>query len=489
MKLNKLVFALLLAGVSSGAMATNGMNLEGYGPIATGMGGASVAYDNGNAAMMNNPATIGLMSEGMRLDLAVGFLGPDVTASRGAMPAAKSDGDSYLMPAVGWSRKAGNLTYGVGMFAQGGMGTEYGTTSLVSGFQSMKNVPGASGAEARSELGVGRVLFPLAYNVNPELTVGGTLDFVWGGLDLAMPMSGTMFADMMPRSTNFFGAISPTSTMLGTLRGMMGNSLGGACAEGAGNNCITDVNYAHFDFSNGDSFNVRQQTNGSGFAGKLGVVWKASPMVQLGATYHSKTKMSDFEGNGTMTMNVVMEAAGTMNVPVTGKLAIRDFQWPETYALGVAYTPNDKLLFAVDYKRLNWSSVMKDFHMTFTSDASAGNAAFNLANQTFDASLHQNWDDQDIVMLGVAYKTTDKLTLRAGANLSSNPIPNDLVNPLFPAIVENHYSVGFGYVLNPTSDVNFSFVYAPEVTVASAATGMSFDHGQMSWQLLYSKRF
>jgi len=61
------------------AHATNGMNLEGYGPIAAGMGGASMAYDNGAAATMNNPATIGLMEEGDgRLDLALGVLGPDV---------------------------------------------------------------------------------------------------------------------------------------------------------------------------------------------------------------------------------------------------------------------------------------------------------------------------------------------------------------------------------------------------------------------------
>jgi long-chain fatty acid transport protein len=35
------------------AMATNGMLMEGYGPIAAGMGGASMAYDNGTAAMAN----------------------------------------------------------------------------------------------------------------------------------------------------------------------------------------------------------------------------------------------------------------------------------------------------------------------------------------------------------------------------------------------------------------------------------------------------
>jgi long-chain fatty acid transport protein len=33
------------------------MNMEGYGPIACGMGGACMAFDNGTAAVMNNPAT------------------------------------------------------------------------------------------------------------------------------------------------------------------------------------------------------------------------------------------------------------------------------------------------------------------------------------------------------------------------------------------------------------------------------------------------
>ena len=62
--LHQVAFAVLsLLFASTTVHATNGMNLEGYGPIATGMGGASMAYDNGAAAMMNNPATLGLMPE------------------------------------------------------------------------------------------------------------------------------------------------------------------------------------------------------------------------------------------------------------------------------------------------------------------------------------------------------------------------------------------------------------------------------------------
>ncbi len=82
MKLKKIAALLAAAGpmvVAAPAFATNGMNMEGYGPIATGMGGASMAYDNGTAGLINNPATLGLMKSGTtRLDVAIGGLHPDV---------------------------------------------------------------------------------------------------------------------------------------------------------------------------------------------------------------------------------------------------------------------------------------------------------------------------------------------------------------------------------------------------------------------------
>src|SRR3569832_1230035 len=146
MQLNKLAATLAAAGlaVPGLAMATNGMLMEGYGPIATGMGGAAMAYDNGTAAMANNPATLGLMAEGSRIDVMLGFVGPDVKTSMGI---GKSKADAFYMPAFGYAKKMGKLTYGAGIYGQGGMGTEY-----------------ASGDMA--QVSVGRVIIPLAYAVN-----------------------------------------------------------------------------------------------------------------------------------------------------------------------------------------------------------------------------------------------------------------------------------------------------------------------------------
>ena len=150
-----LSFWLVLLVLVPAAFATNGMNLEGYGPVANGMGGASMAFDNGSAALMNNPATLSLMPEGWRLDLALGMLGPDVKAIL-AMPGmestANSSADAFFMPAVGLVRKQCRLVYGFGVFGQGGMGTEYSKTSWLADPSMGTNTALAEGLVNRSEV-------------------------------------------------------------------------------------------------------------------------------------------------------------------------------------------------------------------------------------------------------------------------------------------------------------------------------------------------
>ena len=467
MKNSKRLLALAVSAVITAPMsafATNGMNMEAYGPIAGGMGGASMAYDNGTAAMMNNPATLGLMAEGNRIDVAVGVLGPDVAAQAPAAMGgaeAASGGDSYVMPAIGWAKRKGELTYGVGVFAQGGMGTEYSKSSWMAM---------GTGDDVRSELGVGRLMAPLAFNVNDKLTVGGSIDFVWGGLDMKMAMP--VFAGGGPNPGTFgdFAASFGGSQVLGTVD--MTAGLGGAFSA-----LVTDPNTAavRLDFSDGSDFT--QEANGTGFGGKIGAVYKVNSQVTLGAAYHLKTRMSDWEGDASMT--VIDGTTGT-NV-MNGSIKVKDFQWPATIAAGMAFNASDRLMIAADVKILQWSDVMKDFTMEFSPDAMAGESA--------TITFYQDWDDQTVISIGGSYMVNDAFTVRAGANLSSNPIPDEYVHPLFPAIVENHYMAGFGYAFNKASDLNFSLTYAPEVSVTNSNTGVDITHSQMNWQAMYSHRF
>jgi long-chain fatty acid transport protein len=399
---------------------------------------------------MNNPATLGLMEQGSRLDLAVGMLGPDVTAKMAGMPDANSSGTSYFMPAVGWTKKDGAMTYGVALFAQGGMGTEYGGNSFMAA---------GSGQSTRSELGVGRLIAPLSYNVNPDLTIGGSLDFVWAMMDLKMAASPAQLGSMV---TGGSGA------------------LGGALAGGA----LSTADWARVDFSDNNKYTG--QAKATGFAGKIGFVYKISPMVSLGGTYHSKTSLSDMEtSSGGASMSANPGHAATATFSDSGKITIHNFQWPETYGLGISVQATPSLMIAADYKRIGWADVMKNFNMTYTSSGMGGSVDF---------TLPQNWKDQDVFELGGSYKATDALILRAGVNLANNPIPDSFMNALFPAIETNHYTVGFGYAVSKASDVNFSLQYAPNVSQtnpgqAGVSPAVTVDHSQTSWQLMYSKRF
>ncbi len=439
MTFNKLAIALAMAGISTCTYATNGMNMEGYGPIATSMGGASFAYDNGTAAMANNPATLGLMADGSRLDLAIGVLAPDVAVQGGQ----SSDGTSYVMPGVGWVKKNGQLTYGVGMYAQGGMGTEYAM-----GIDSLQTNEGE-----RSELGVGRVIFPLAYQATPDLVIGGSVDFVWAMLDMKMAMP----------LQNMAGLITPTGQGNGTILG----ALGGMMQSGAYSN-------ARLDFSDNSDFTGKAR--GFGYAGKLGLTYKASPTVTIGAVYQLKTSLGDMKTPDTGASMIVTGTGQPQAIP--GKITVRDFQWPETYGLGISVQATPALMVAADIKHIGWAGVMKNFTMTYSAFGD---------DVTF--ALPQNWKDQTVVSLGGAYKVNNALTVRAGANIADNPIPDATMHYLFPAIIKNHYTAGLGYAFDPSSELNVSLVYAPEVTQTNSNFGYTVTHSQTNWQLMYSKHF
>jgi long-chain fatty acid transport protein len=475
MKQKILVTALVSCGLASPlAHATNGMNLEGYGPIAAAMGGASMAYDNGTAAVMNNPATLGLMSEGAQLDVAVGMLGPSITAKAGPMT-VDSSATAFYMPAMGYARKSGQWTYGAGVFSQGGMGTEYAANSFMAA---------GSGQNVRSEVGVGRVILPLVYQASDAVNIGGSVDFVWAGMDLKMAMPGTSFFDMVPGvGTQTYGSVSGSA-----MAAMAGFGLAGGCVNAASTNCL---GFARLDFSDGSAFTG--QAKGNGMAFKLGGTFKVNSQLTLGATYHSKTSLGDLTTTGaTMSMNVVAATAlggGTATIPVSGSVSVRNFQWPETYGFGAALQATDQLMLVADYKRIGWKNVMKNFNVTFTANATqASPLAAGLANTSVDMTMFQNWSDQDVFELGGAYKLSDAFTVRGGINVANNPVPDKYMNPLFPAIGKSHVSLGAGYTLSPVSSLNFNYVYMKKIS-ATNGQGVTVDFGGFSSQLLYSHRF
>jgi len=488
-----LLFLALTFGAPA-VYATNGMNLEGYGPIAHSMGGASFGYWNGTAAMMGNPATLSFFNDDYWLDIALGFLGPDVDATV-TTPAgslgAESLSDAFYMPALGFLMRRGEMTFGLGVYSQGGMGTEYAGDSWMSDPGMGANSALEEGLVNRSEVGIGRVILPFTYDMDEKFTIGASVDFVWAGMDLQMAMSEAQFNDLA----------NPAAQNIGTASGSMVQSFG-MMYEPFGGTGISRLYHAYFDFSNDSDFTG--EAKGTGFAGKIGAAYKVTPKLTIGAAYHTKTFLGDLEtDNASMSMGVniddgiLMGGAPSGNyvdyvMDVSGKISIRDFEWPAMIGVGAALDATDRLMLACDLKLVQWAGVMEDFKMSFEADDVAANGGF--AGQTLDATLFQDWDDQFIFSLGGAFDVTKELVVRAGYNYGKNPIPDKYLNALFPAIVENHISFGAGYNFTGSRAVNLSMTTALSSEQTNEGNGSDIPpvestHSQFNWQVMFSNGF
>ena len=438
--------ALALTGWAVSAQATNGMNMEAWGAKSGGMGGAAYAMDSGNSAVMNNPATLGLKEAGKNdLGLGLTLLMPDESARHPMAGNSDSDGTAYWMPTLSYNRRKVDLAYGVAMLAQGGMGTEYGVGSDVfaGGCRSDSVPPGCipvmmSGEEIRSEVGFGRVMFPLAWNVSEHLSVAGQIDLAWASMDLQMDMDGQTLAGMMGQ-----GLVSNTFVL------------------------PDPIEYARFDFSDGNPMTGQAKSYGWGY--KLGAVWRLNERIKLGAAYHSKTRMGDMK---TDEATVVVNGSA-----MNGTLKVIDFQWPETYGIGVSYEGAGPWSWAADVKRIMWADAMANFRMEFSN-------AFG----DMSVTMPQNWENQTVLALGVQYKLNPKVALRAGYNHASNPVPNSTLNPLFPAIIETHYTVGVGYRMDPARSIAASLALAPEVKQTNPQ-GVTSSHSQATLRVNYNHSF
>jgi len=482
----KFVASLATSLISGSALATNGFNLDGYGPISESMGGASMAFDNGGAGMINNPATLALMPrDSARFEFGLGDLMPKVEAN-----GQKSNVKNIYIPGVAYTRKDGDIAWGAGVLMQGGIGTEYSNGNYLgntAGFGAGNDTSGLNKVN-KAELGVGRVVFPLAYSVNENLSIGGSIDYVWAGMDLQWMVDGAHFADMISP-----GLVGPTSQSIGRINGSLVDTL----VAGVQGGQITGLSWGYLNFNKDGQFS--RAAKGHGWAGNLGFTYKLTSDFTIGAVYHAKTNLSDLSTGGNsaqFTVNATIGGANTP-VPMSGKITVKNFQWPETYGFGMSYQASDSWQFAADYKRINWSGVMRDLNMVFEASGNQANpvaASLVGGGKTLNINYSQNWSDQNILQLGAAYKYSNDLVLRFGASFSNNPIPNSTVSPLFPVILKEHYTAGFGYSFDKHHSIESAFMYAPKVTVTNnwssvAGSNQTISVGGSSYQVTYNYRF
>lgn len=175
--------------------------------------------------------------------------------------------------------------------------------------------------------------------------------------------------------------------------------------------------------------------------------------VTLGAVYKSQIK-ANYKNN----IGTAVDAFGVTTVTSGDQL-----DQPEEFGVGLAYKI-DNNTFGLDLKRVNWAK-------------STGYQDFN-------------WENQNVVAVGYRYQAPT-WALRAGYNYGKSPLQelnatpqadgstygNAAVNYFnlagFPAIVEEHFTLGGDYSVSDNLTFSLAAVYTPEVTSSFDTTAMS----------------
>ena len=169
----------------------------------------------------------------------------------------------------------------------------------------------------------------------------------------------------------------------------------------------------------------------------FGWIGKINDSVSLGATYQTKTWMTSFD-------------------KYKGLFAKQgEFDVPEQYGLGIAVKASPKLTVAADVQRINYSDV-----------DSVGNSISLFAGNQLGANSGPGfgWRDVTAYKVGASYAVEETLTLRAGYNHSSQPIPSSetMFNILAPGVVQDHLTLGATWLLPNKSELSFAYMHAFE---------------------------
>jgi len=191
---------------------------------------------------------------------------------------------------------------------------------------------------------------------------------------------------------------------------------------------------------------------GVGF--QLGTSYSVTPEVDLGAYYQSK---------------VNTEYKNAFDFNMDGKYDNLKLSQPAEYGVGVGYKKYP-YRGSVEVRKIDWSKA--DGYDSF------------------------GWDDQTVIAMGGGYFIKPNLELRAGyshanspldssfdgATVGGTPMPNSSVaffNIMgFPAISEDHITMGLGYTLNNEVDLDLAYVYSPNERLNSM--NMEVENSQSS---------
>jgi long-chain fatty acid transport protein len=454
--------------------ATNGTRMIGFNALTSGRGGTAIGTFDSPSLMMTNPAGIAFIPE-REIDLHFALMIPRLEFRNGLNNAVGTR-HAYPVPGIAFVEPASSgLSWGIGAFAQGGMGAEFALNHDL--FRDQTGVFVAQ--DYYSELAVMQGGPSVAYLLTPSLAIGASAHLVYSQLEFRMPYS-----------------LSP-SVMKGVANPLTGMTFGDMFAA--------PPSMGGFGYSEVTAAAAMNDLTAFGFSGKFGLAWKINDRTSVGLSYTSPTTLSYKNGKARMDMTAqlndafgravagvmmqnpgmtpeqaqaaVMQMFAGMGIDLAqGAVADYDLEaelgLPQSIGFGASFAISSRMRMSMDLEWINWQNAFDKMTLSMSAGTNPNINRMMGNDGTFSIEFPMNWEDAVMVRYGLEFDVTDAVTLRGGAAFGTNPVPSATVFPVFPAIVEDHATLGATVRVIPSLAIHAAVEHAFNKKQAASSTSM-----------------
>jgi long-chain fatty acid transport protein len=183
-----------------------------------------------------------------------------------------------------------------------------------------------------------------------------------------------------------------------------------------------DKEYLAPDSSLDYGYNLRLRKWGYGFQGNFGALYKFNDQWSIGAIYRTG---SSFKLKGDTSVRL---AGGSAIEPFKTKEKSdghTDFKYGASWGIGLAYKPTEKLTLTFDFTENDWT----DFNWPGSNSSYVDEGKF-----LQDSNGDPGWRRAHGYHVGMEFKKTDRVTLRAGYLNEASGVPSEFENTITTTI-------------------------------------------------------
>ncbi|MBN1634739.1 MAG: outer membrane protein transport protein [Ignavibacteria bacterium] len=494
------IILLMFVVFASECDAQVGVRSLDYNTRSVGRGATGIGFFDSPSLMLSNPAGLTFIKES-QINANVIFMVPppsfkNYTNNNGVTTSTvlnDKDGEAtlYALPSISYIRKFkdSKFTIAAGAFLTGGMGTDYELNHQL--YAEPTGSTNYFPQVYRSRFSIIESGLSIAYAITPKLSIGATGEFIYTQIEFKNPFS-------MPPSV--LRGMATSNMTFGQMFAAPQNQPGDTIVGGLGYKELT---------SSADMKYLKSYS----FGGKFGLAYKFSESFSIGFNYCLPISLN-FEGgtanldmtaqfknasaravrNYMIVFGVSQQQAETMVHQTFSQMGINitegfageykidnKFSTPQSFGFGLMYSPTCKVRLGFDFEFINWYKAFDKMELTLTEGDNANinkmlNAGGN-GQQPLTVDFPLAWKDAYAFKIGGEYDVSPCLILRAGYAYNTNPIPEETVISILPAIIQHHLFAGMSYSLANNWIINMALEYGLKNSMtASDPSHVAFEY-------------